>query len=231
MKLRVWRSFAALAAVVLVASISHAEVRVLSDRTDGSAEFAFNRVPSPSRSDAAMQARFTVVDGRADGNGGGVEKLHDGKIPTEEDQPAENFFFRAGTDGGRLLIDLGGAVDIKQVNTYSWHPGRRGPQVYDLYGGGGQYGVSVCESEGTLGAHRYLLLDVFRTEAADPFGNTFYSEIDVVDPTSPVVVAKPATEPAGEVRREVVEIEGGKYQITIDTTETPDLTKGAIVHE
>jgi hypothetical protein len=264
MKFHVWWSVAALTAVLLVASISHAEVRILSDRTDGSAEFAFNKVPSPSRSDAATQARFTIVDGRPDGNGGGAEKLHDGMIPTEEDQPAENFFFRAGTDGGRLRIDLGGAVDIKQVNTYSWHPGSRGPQVYDLYGsdgkadgfdaqprrgadpqtcgwklvarvdtrpegngGGGRYGVSVCESDGTLGTYRYLLLDVFRTEQTDAFGNTFYSEIDVVDPTSPVVVARPAIEPAGEARREVVEIEGGKYQITIDTTETPDLTKWA----
>ncbi|NLZ07661.1 MAG: DUF1080 domain-containing protein [Phycisphaerae bacterium] len=264
MKSHVRGAVAALTVVLLVASISHAEVRVLSDRTDGSAESAFNKVPSPSRSDAATQARFTVVDGRPDGNGGGVEKLHDGKVPTEEDQPAENFFFRAGTDGGRLLVDLGDAIDVKQVNTYSWHPGSRGPQVYDLYAsdgkadgfdsqpkkgtdpqtcgwkliarvdtrpagnaGGGQYGVSVCESGGTLGAYRYLLLDVFRTEQTDAFGNTFYSEIDVVDPTSPVVVAKPVIEPAGEARREIVDIEGGKYQITIDTTETPDLSKWA----
>ncbi|HPC96401.1 MAG TPA: DUF1080 domain-containing protein [Sedimentisphaerales bacterium] len=264
MKVQVWWPVAVFTVVLLVASISHAEVRILSERTDGSAEFAFKEVPSPSRSDAATQACFTVVDGRPDGNGGGVEKLHDGRVPTEEDQPAENFFFRAGTDGGRLLIDLGDAVDIRQVNTYSWHPGSRGPQVYDLYAsdgkaegfdarpkkgtdpqtcgwkliakvdtrrsagtGGGQYGVSVCEPGGTLGAYRYLLLDVFRTEQTDAFGNTFYSEIDVVDLTSPVIVAKPAVEPVGEVRREIVDIEGGKYQITIDTTETPDLTKWA----
>ncbi len=264
MKLHVWWSVAALAAVLLVASISHAEVRIVSGRTDGSAEFRFEKVSSPSQTDAGSRARFTVVDGRPAGNGGSIEKLHDGRVPTEEDQPAENFFFRAGTDGGRLLVDLGGAIDVKQVNTYSWHPGSRGPQVYDLYAsdgkadgfdsqpkkgtdpqtcgwkliarvdtrpegntGGGQYGVSVCESDGTLGTYRYLLLDVFRTEQTDAFGNTFYSEIDVVDPTSPVVVAKPAIEPVGEVRREIVDIEGGKYQITIDTTETPDLSKWA----
>ncbi|MDI6447985.1 family 16 glycoside hydrolase [Anaerobaca lacustris] len=266
MKSHVCWAVVALLAVLSVVSVSYAEVRITSARNDGSAaaEFLFENVPSPSRSDAAAQARFTVVDGRPDGNGGGVEKLSDGKVPTEEDQPAENFFFRAGTDGGRLLIDLGQAIEIQQVNTYSWHPGSRGPQVYDLYGsdgkadgfdsqprkgtdpqtcgwkliakvdtrpeegtGGGQYGVSVADSDGPLGAYRYLLLDVFRTEATDAFGNTFYSEIDVVDPTSPVVAAKPAVEPAGEVRREVVEIEGGKYQITIDTTEAPDLTQWA----
>jgi hypothetical protein len=37
----------------------------------------------------------------------------------------------------------------------------------------------------------------------------------------------PAAETAGEVRRETVETEGGTYKITIDTTETPDLTEWA----
>jgi hypothetical protein len=36
-----------------------------------------------------------------------------------------------------------------------------------------------------LGTFRYLLFDVHRTESADPFGNTFFSEIDVVDDTTP----------------------------------------------
>ncbi len=266
MKSHVCWAVVALSAGLSAVSVSYAEVRITSARNDGSAtsEFLFENVPSPSRSDVAAQARFTVVDGRPDGNGGGVEKLSDGKVPTEEDQPAENFFFRAGTDGGRLRVDLGRAIDVKQVNTYSWHPGSRGPQVYDLYGSdgkadsfdaaprrgvdplacgwkliakvdtrsegrpeGGQHGVSVTDSNGTLGTYQYLLLDVFRTEAADPFGNTFYSEIDVVDPSSPVVAAGPAGEPTGEIRRQVVEIEAGKYQITIDTTEAPDLTKWA----
>jgi hypothetical protein len=69
-----------------------------------------------------MNAVFTIVDGAEDNNGGGLEKLHDGRLPTEEDEPSENFFFHSGTDGGRLLVDLGNAIDIKQVNTYSWHP-------------------------------------------------------------------------------------------------------------
>ncbi len=101
-------------------------------------DFKFKNIPSPSRSDAATKAKFTIVDGRRDRNGGNVDKLHDGKIPIEEDRPFENFFFNAGTDGGRLLVDLGGTIDIKQVNTYSWHPGTRGPQVYKLYAGDGK---------------------------------------------------------------------------------------------
>jgi hypothetical protein len=45
---------------------------------------------------------------------------------------------------------------------------------------GGQYGVSITGAGGTLGRFRYLLFDLYVTEVADDFGNTFYSEIDVV---------------------------------------------------
>ena len=253
--------------VLMFAMALHAEFKTIADHNrneHATSDFKFKNVPSPSKSDAATKAKFTIVDGRRDVNGGDVDKLHDGKIPTDEDQPAENFFFNAGTDGGQLLVDLGDTIDIKQVNTYSWHPNTRGPQVYKLYASdgnaddftaqpkkgtdpetcgwklvaridtrskesenGGQYGVSISDSGGTIGKYRYLLFDISRTEATDPFGNTFYSEIDVVDTHTPAVVATPATEPAGEPRREIVEADGGKYRITIDTTETPDLTEWA----
>jgi len=253
--------------VVLLLTVSaQAEVKVVVERSGSgfaTGAFPFKTVPSPSQNDAATKAKFTLVDGRRDSNGGDLAKLHDGRLPTEDDQPAENFFFAAGTEGGRLAVDLGNAVNIKQINTYSWHPGPRGPQVYALYASdgstdgfdaqpkrgtdpqkcgwkpiaqvdtrskdsanGGQYGVSISDSSGAIGKYRYLLFDISRTEDTDPFGNTFYSEIDVVDPETPPVAAVPPPPATGEVRREVVEAEGG-YQITIDTSETPDLTDWA----
>jgi len=45
---------------------------------------------------------------------------------------------------------------------------------------GGQYGVSLNDLSGSLGKFRYLLFDLYPVEVADNFGNTFYSEIDVV---------------------------------------------------
>ena len=45
---------------------------------------------------------------------------------------------------------------------------------------GGQWGVSITDARGTLGKIRYLLFDCYVTEVADDFGNTFYSEIDVI---------------------------------------------------
>jgi len=220
--------------VLMFAMASHAEVKTVADHNRNeyaTPDFKFRKVPSPSKSDAATKAKFTIVDGRRDRNGGNVDKLGDGKIPLEDDQPSENFFFNAGTDGGRLLVNLGRTIDIKQVNTYSWHPNTRGPQVYKLYASdgkaddfnsqpkrgtdprtcgwklvanvdtrpkerpGGQYGVSICDSNGTIGRYHYLLFDISRTEGTDPFGNTFYSEIDVVEPNAPVVVATQATKP------------------------------------
>ena len=219
--------------------------------------FKFKDVPSPSKTDAAQDAKFAIVDGERDENGGDLDKLNDGKTPTEEDEPAENFFFNAGTPGGRLLVDLGKVIEVRQVNTYSWHPNTRGPQVYKLYAsdglvadfnakpketdpekcgwkliakvdtrpkegtGGGQYAVSISNSEGPLGKFRYLLFEMSKTESDDPFGNTFYSEIDVIG------AGKTSASNGGPPEQEVVDADGGKYQITIDTSDAPELREWA----
>jgi hypothetical protein len=251
----------------MFAAPCNAGIEIVTDRNgieSGTFDFKFRNAPQPSCNDAATKATFTIVQGRRDRNGGNPDKLNDGKVPTEEDQPSENFFFNAGTEGGRLLIDLGDSIEIKQINTYSWHPGTRGPQLYKLYAsngkaegfnqqpkdrtdpqtcgwkliaavdtrpkegaGGGQYAVSISDSNGTIGEYRYLLFDISSTEQSDPFGNTFFSEIDVVDPTSEAAPAAPAYQVSGEVKREIVEAEGGTYRIIIETTETPDLTDWA----
>lgn len=212
----------ALTGILLAGLPAQAEVKVTVDHNTGdkaTPAFKFNTVPSPSTNDVATQGKFTIVAGEKDSNAGDVEVLNDGKLPTEEDQPDANFFFDAGTEGGRLQLDLGSVINIKQVNTYSWHPNTRGPQIYKLYAsdgtadgfkpkpgngtdplkcgwkliakvntkpkgdaeGGGQYGVSISDTDGPLGKFRYLLFDIAYTEDDDTFGNTFYSEIDVIE--------------------------------------------------
>ena len=76
--------------------------------------------------------RFSVVDGRSDPNGSNIRKLNDGRLAQEEDDPGESFFFVQGSDGGRLALDLGAVIEVKQVNSYSWHASSRAPQVYKL---------------------------------------------------------------------------------------------------
>jgi hypothetical protein len=106
---------------------------------------------------------------------------------------------------------------------------------------GGQYGVSVADSTGApVGKYRYLLLDVSRTEDKDPFGNTFFSEIDVIDASAPAADApavaagpggggrggnrgpNPFAETGGPRDLIVAKIDGG-YEIDFDVTETPEL--------
>jgi hypothetical protein len=208
-----------LAFVLYLAPSAPAEVNVTIDRNTGiqaTPQFKFQHVPSPVRDDAGAHARLSVIVGDPE-SATDLAVLTDGALPTAEDQPSANFFFAAGTDGGRILMDLGGVIDVTAVNTYSWHPNTRGPQVYNLYAadgtdpkfnpkpdenthpvncgwkliatvdtrpekgeGGGQYGVSITDTTGSLGKFQYLLFDSIPTEIDDPFGNTFFSEIDVV---------------------------------------------------
>ena len=188
------------------------------DNQSANPEFKFANVPSPSRDDAAAHARVLIVDGEADGNGGDVTALTDGVLPTSGDQPRRNFFVTAGSGGARVLIDLGKPVNMAAINSYSWHPNSRAPQVYRVWASdgsnanflaelkanidprtvgwkviatvdtrssdedkdGGQFGVSITDDQSSLGRIRYLLFDFYVTEVADNFGNTFYSEIDVI---------------------------------------------------
>jgi len=121
---------AALGAVVVVTT--HAQTRITVDHNTGAAinaEWKFKSVPSPSRDDAASKARVLIVDGQADGNSAGVGALTDGIFPNSDDQPRRNFFIAPGSGGARILMDLGRLVNVAQINSYSWHPGSRAPQV------------------------------------------------------------------------------------------------------
>jgi hypothetical protein len=208
------------ASFLAVTLTARAQVKVTTDHNPNAtatSAFKFKNVPSPAKDDAAAKAKLLLVEGEADGNGADLSALTDGALPTEEDQPAANFFWNAGTGGGRFQVDLGSVIEIAQVNTYSWHPNTRGPQVYRLWASdgtesgfnptpktnvdlaksgwklitvvdtrskegddGGQFGVSITDPRGSLGKFRYLLFDCYVTETADEYGNTFYSEIDVI---------------------------------------------------
>jgi hypothetical protein len=131
------RSLAVLATLLTAGDLASAEPLVVVNVNSGDAEtadFKFEKVPAPSHTDAGNGATFTVLVGRRDGNGGEAERLNDGRLPSEADEPGANFFFAAGSPGGRLLVDLGKPVKIKRIATYSWHPAARGPQVYTLFG-------------------------------------------------------------------------------------------------
>src|SRR6266404_4656625 len=248
--------------LLLSCSVCDAEIKIAVDHNQNdraSGAFKFSNVPSPAKTDSATKAKFKIVDGKRDPNGGGLEKLHDGELPADEDQPKESFFFDAGTAGGRLEVDLGSAIEIKQINTYSWHTSTRGPQVYKLYAsagtgaefkpepkqgtdlvtcgwkliasvdtrpksgdGGGQYGVSISDTQGLLGKYRYLLFDISRTETRDDWGNTLYSEIDVIAKNDASASAEvPSAAPC------VLRSADDYCEITIDASAAPELSSWA----
>ncbi|MEO8352411.1 MAG: basic secretory protein-like protein [Chthoniobacteraceae bacterium] len=124
------------AVLAVTASIAIADVTILVDHGDSA--FAFSKTPAPSKQDAATDAKFSLVDGERDENGGELDVLHDGKLPRGDDSPRENFFFAPDTNGGRIGIDLGHEIAVKQVNTYSRHRAERAPQLYKLYASDGK---------------------------------------------------------------------------------------------
>lgn len=249
--------FLASTSASLLTAVCHAEVKVATGYSAAGSGFTFPSISAPADNDAATGAQFAIVDGARDPNGGDHAVLHDGRVPSGPDQPSANFFFRQADDGGRLRIDLGSVISVKQVGSYSWHAGPRGPQVYKLYAadgtafgfkpepkkgtdptavgwklvarvdtrpsdgdGAGQHGVAITDSTGVIGKFRYLLFDIARTEDRDPFGNTFYSEIDVIDTNGPAptsTVAKPILK--------TFDAEGGKFHFTIDATDAADLAE------
>ena len=243
---------ALLAGVFLTTATLRAAANVVWERveaSDATEKFEFPTISPPRKNDSARDGMFTVISGTPQPGGGEISKLNDGRVPGDGDEPAENFFFVHGSRGGRLRLDLGRPVEISSINTYSWHPRERGPQVYDLYAAegtdpnfvadpgqrdgleklgwkklavvdtrsakgadGGQYAASIHKASGVgaLGSFRYLLFDISRTEDRDPFGNTFFSEIDVIS------VNAPPPEPA--------EAEQGAF-VNVDIAAAPDLAE------
>ncbi len=202
--------------ILILMSLLLTDARVVFEHNSNSAanrEFKFKSIPSPVKDDAASKAKLTLIDGDLDQGAAELDALVDGRLPRDEDDPSANVFFRAGSSGGRFRMDFGAPIDMARVNTYSWHPNSRGPQLYKLYAAdgsepnlnldpkrgvdpascgwklialvstlsdhgeeGGQYAANVTG----LDKHRYLLFDCYVTELHDNWGNTFYSEIDVV---------------------------------------------------
>ncbi len=239
---------------------SYAQVSVKTERNRNSAWFQFESIPLPAIDDAAANATWRIVRGKADANSASSAVLSDGKIPSSDDQPQDNFFFAAGSQDGCLAVDLGRTIPIVEVATYSWHSSTRAAQVFTLYGAddsnpnfvwnelakgdspiqsgwtmiaqvdsrsernsGGQHASLISDTSGSLGSYRYLLFEVRPTESDDPFGHTFFSEIDVLDRGSAPVrrIALPEVQ--------ILEFASANrqyhYHYTIDVTAAPELAE------
>ncbi|MBK1834320.1 basic secretory protein-like protein [Roseibacillus ishigakijimensis] len=124
-------------ALLTLAETLSAAPTVRLDRNRGDGSFQFQRVPAPAVNDLAQEKSFRIIAGEADRMSADLAVLTDGKVPTADDQPDANFFFTTGSDGGRLVLDLGAETTLASIATYSWHRGGRAPQVYTVYGATG----------------------------------------------------------------------------------------------
>ncbi len=106
--------------------------------TDSPQSLPFKRITPPAADDAATMAKVLVADGRLHGQSGGPQVLVDGKLPKTNDTPPENLFFIAKSIEGRFLFDLTRPINIKQINSYTWHAHERSAQIFRLYGASGQ---------------------------------------------------------------------------------------------
>ncbi len=183
------------------------------------------------------------------------EALCDGRLPATDDEPEANFFFAAGTEGGRLAMDLGQVTKVKQVATYSWHAGTRGPQVYKLYVADGTAADFNPKPGGGIAPEKAgwrLVASVdTRPKTGEPGGQ--YG-VAISDPAAGVlakcryllfdVSRTEATDTFGNTFFSEIDISDGKehaappakkgavltaaasgYEIVFDTTDAPELTK------
>lgn len=107
--------------------------QVIVEYSESGTSFQFEKISVPAVNDAGANGKWTIVAGRADPNAGGTSCLADGKIPSNADDPAHNFFLNAGSTEGLIAVDLEHAVELTQIVTYSWHTDSRAPQVYSVY--------------------------------------------------------------------------------------------------
>jgi hypothetical protein len=89
---------------------------------------------------------------------------------------------------------------------------------------GGQYGVEISDKiAGSIGNYQYLLFETARTSKGDPFANTFFSEIDVIDAKAPPVERVKTT---AKISKTFVSSDK-KYTFIIEASKAPELMEWA----
>lgn len=85
---------------------------------------------------------------------------------------------------------------------------------------GGQHASRIAQADVGIGTFRYLLFDIQTVDPKDPFGNTFFSEIDIVAKTRANVKRTETPE------LDLVEFasDDGRYQYVVDVTAAPAMS-------
>lgn len=212
--------------------------------------FYFGDAPRPSTRDAATSAAFSILDGQPAPRSGGLQALHDGWLPAGADRPDQNFFFKNGTDGGLIRIDLGQVTPVQAVNSYSCHPSNRAPQIYTLYGSDGEESGFVLSPQrgSALEKQGWRLIASIATSMRGDFGGQWavsvsgasgslgrfrYLLFDIRNPElntfySEIDVIKQSSSDSPSPGPETIEVcNAGRYRVVMDTSNAPEITDWA----
>lgn len=85
---------------------------------------------------------------------------------------------------------------------------------------GGQHASRIAQADAGIGTFRYLLFDVQTVDPKDPFGNTFFSEIDIVAKSRDIV--KRSEAPKSDLI--AFSSNDGRYQYVVDVTAAPAMS-------
>jgi hypothetical protein len=135
--------------------------------------------------------------------------------------------------GGRApqVYSLYGAVELKDGHPWNRLDDQTNPlevgwikladvDTRDGQNPGGQHASRVIQTGGGIGTFRFLLFDIQTVDPKDPFGNTFFSEIDVVAKSNSDVKRIDAP------KLDLIEFasEDGRFQYVVDVTAAPNMS-------
>jgi len=145
-----------------------AQIMVRIEKGDATKQFKFPSIEPPSSKDFADasngRATVSVPRGVLAADSGVPGVLLDGAGQSALDAPKESTFFKNETTG-MLMLDLGSAIQVSRVNSYSWHQNTanrlRAVQKYTLYGYAGDTAPSV---EGPLAKNGWVFIARVNTD-------------------------------------------------------------------
>lgn len=155
----------------------HPQVTVRIERGEGTPDFRFPTIESPSSEDYADASRGLANVSLVGGplvvskfgpafSSGGADRLVDGRAQRSGDAPSESVFFRGRAAFGGFLFDLRTPVAISKINTYSWHESVfrgenhvRATQKYTVWGFAGDGPPDVARPTAESGWERIARID------------------------------------------------------------------------
>ena len=235
------------------------KIEVITDSTPSNGNWL--KMGFASRNDYGNRKKGVSISftGKIDPQSGAKEnklpRLNDGNGAQHDTDRGRAVNF--GKEGGVIYYDLGKSVDVKMIETFSWHRDKYAAQEYAVYGtndksmaqpdnkswvqiasvstadlgSGGVHGVTIKCDGGNLGKYRYLMFKV-----KSPNGMpTWFTEIDVHSASDqpkfkqmdPKTVYAVALVKPGNGEKLSV-VENSKIALEIDTSKDSRLVKLAL---